>query len=129
MGNASRKPMNFVGNSGRATFSRVPSISESMKRKPSPPTLALRCALAPLRKHRGQVVLVILDMVMDPGMDGCETYRHMLEVRGAMRAIIVSGYAENERVREAQSLGAGAYVRKPYTLERLAGAVRGEMER
>lgn len=73
------------------------------------------------------VDLVILDMVMPPGIDGLETYRRMLEIRPAQRAIIVSGYAESERVREAQSLGAGAYLRKPVTLGKLARAVRREL--
>ncbi|MDO8691857.1 MAG: hypothetical protein Q7R39_17945 [Dehalococcoidia bacterium] len=45
------------------------------------------------------------------------------------RAIIVSGYAESERVREFQALGAGAYLRKPVTLQRLARAVREESDR
>jgi DNA-binding NarL/FixJ family response regulator len=45
------------------------------------------------------------------------------------KAIIVSGYAETYRVRKAQKLGAGAYVRKPYLLERLGMAVRKELDR
>jgi two-component system cell cycle sensor histidine kinase/response regulator CckA len=44
------------------------------------------------------------------------------------KAIIVSGYAETDQVREAQKLGAGAYVRKPYILERLGMAVRRELD-
>lgn len=76
-----------------------------------------------------QADLIILDMVMDPGIDGCETYRRILEGHGPQKAIIASGYAENERVRELQELGAGTYVKKPFTLERLAMAVRGELDR
>ena len=77
--------------------------------------------------HR--VDLVVLDMIMDPGMDGLETYRRILEIRPGQKAIIVSGFAETERVKEAHDLGAGAYVRKPYLLERLGLAVRRELER
>jgi YesN/AraC family two-component response regulator len=33
------------------------------------------------------------------------------------KAIIASGFSETDRVREAQKLGVGAYIRKPYTLE------------
>ncbi len=47
----------------------------------------------------------------------------------APKAIILSGFAEFQRVREAQALGAGAYLRKPVTLDRLAKAVREELDR
>jgi CheY-like chemotaxis protein len=73
--------------------------------------------------------LVILDMIMDPGIDGLETYRRMLAIRPNQRAIIASGYSENHRVREAQRLGAGTYVRKPYMLEKIGIAIRRELDR
>jgi PAS domain S-box-containing protein len=73
--------------------------------------------------------LVVLDMIMDPGMDGLDTYRKVVALHPRQKAIIVSGYAETDRVREAQKLGAGAYVRKPYILERLGMAVRKELDR
>ncbi|MEJ2031937.1 MAG: response regulator [Deltaproteobacteria bacterium] len=75
------------------------------------------------------VDLLVLDMIMEPGPDGLETYRRILEERPGQKAIIASGFAENERVREAQQLGAGAYVAKPYTLEKLGVAVRRELDR
>jgi len=68
--------------------------------------------------------LVILDMIMDPGIDGLETFRHMLRIAPGQKAIIASGYSESERVREMQRLGAGSYVKKPYTLEKIGMAVR-----
>ena len=73
--------------------------------------------------------LVVLDMVMDPGMDGLETYGRILDVRPGQRAIIASGYAETDRVREARRLGAGTYLKKPYTIEKLGRAVRRELDR
>ncbi len=73
--------------------------------------------------------LIVLDMIMDPGIDGLETYEKVLEINPAQKAIIVSGFSESDRVREAQELGAGAYVRKPYVLERLGMAVRKELDR
>ena len=73
--------------------------------------------------------LLILDMIMDPGIDGLETYRRILEIHPAQKAIIASGYSESERVKEAQRLGAGAYVKKPYLMEKIAVAVREELDR
>jgi len=84
-------------------------------------------ALEYLKDHSAD--LVVLDMIMDPGMDGLETYRKILETHPGQKAIIVSGFSETGRVKEAQALGAGAYVRKPYTLERLGLAVRQELDR
>lgn len=73
--------------------------------------------------------LLILDMIMDPGMDGLETYRKIKKLRPEQKAIIASGFSETGRVREAQELGAGAYVKKPYMLETLGLAVREELDK
>ena len=79
-------------------------------------------------QHR-KVDLVVLDMIMDPGIDGLETYRRILEIRPRQKAVIVSGFSETEQVSQALALGAGTYVRKPYTLEKIARAVREELDR
>lgn len=73
--------------------------------------------------------LVVLDMVMDPGMDGLDTYKQILEIHPSQKAIIVSGYSSTDRVTEAQALGAGSYVKKPYVMEALGMAVKKELER
>ena len=73
--------------------------------------------------------LLILDMIMDPGIDGLETYKRILDLHPDQRAIIVSGFSETDRVREAQRLGAGAYVKKPYILETIGMAVRAELDK
>jgi DNA-binding NtrC family response regulator len=73
--------------------------------------------------------LVVLDMIMDPGMDGLDTYKKILEIYPTQKAIIVSGYSSTDRVTEAQSLGAGSYVKKPYVMEALGMAVKKELER
>ena len=73
--------------------------------------------------------LMVLDMIMDPGMDGLETYQRVLEINPAQKAIIASGYSESKRVKEAQRLGAGEYVKKPYLLEKIGRAVRVELDK
>jgi PAS domain S-box-containing protein len=74
------------------------------------------------------VDLLILDMIMDPGIDGLETYRRILKLNPNQKAIIVSGFSETERVKEAQTLGAGVYVRKPYLMQKIGKAVRAELD-
>jgi PAS domain S-box-containing protein len=73
--------------------------------------------------------LLVLDMIMDPGIDGLETYKRILELHPDQKAIIVSGFSETKRVKAAQKLGAGAYVRKPYLLEKIGLAIRVELDR
>jgi CheY-like chemotaxis protein len=73
--------------------------------------------------------ILILDMIMDPGMDGLDTYTRILEFMPAQKAVIASGYAENERVKQAQALGAGPYIKKPYTIDKLGQAIHLELNR
>jgi len=77
--------------------------------------------------RRGKADLIVLDMIMDPGMDGLSTYEQLLRLNPRQRAIIASGFAESDRVKETQKLGAGVYLRKPYTVEALAMAVQSEL--
>lgn len=73
--------------------------------------------------------LLVLDMIMEPGIDGLDTYEEILKFRPGQKAIIASGFSESDRVKKVQQLGAGEYVKKPYTLERLGLAVRNELDR
>ena len=73
--------------------------------------------------------LLVLDMIMDPGIDGLETYRQILKFHPKQKAIIASGFSETDRVKDAQRLGAGAYVKKPYMLEKIGLAVRAELDK
>jgi CheY-like chemotaxis protein len=70
------------------------------------------------------VDLVVLDMIMEPGIDGLETFRRIRKVKPGQKAIIASGFSETYRVREAQQIGAGKYVKKPYTVEKLCLAIQ-----
>jgi len=73
--------------------------------------------------------LLVLDMIMDPGIDGFETYKRVLELHPGQKAIIASGFSETDRVKEAQRLGAGQYIKKPYTMEKIGIAVKEELEK
>jgi PAS domain S-box-containing protein len=84
-------------------------------------------AVAYLQTHA--VDLVLLDMIMDPGMNGRETYEQIVKMHPGQKAVIASGFAETEDVLEAQRLGAGQFLKKPVTLERLGLAVKQELEK
>ena len=72
--------------------------------------------------------LLVLDMIMDPGIDGLETYKRILDFRPNQKAIIASGFSATDRVKKDQKMGAGAYIKKPYTLEKLGIAVKTELD-
>ena len=73
--------------------------------------------------------LLVLDMIMDPGIDGLETYKRILKLHPGQKAIITSGSSETPRVKAAVKLGAGAYVKKPYLIEKIGTVVRSELEK
>ncbi len=66
--------------------------------------------------EKNKVDLVLLDMIMEPNIGGLETYRRIIKIHPGQKAIIASGFSETEDIKEAQRLGAGKYVKKPYTL-------------
>ena len=75
------------------------------------------------------VDLLVLDMVMPKGINGRETYQQIIKIRPGQKAVIASGYAKTKEVDIAQELGAGKYIRKPYTLEKIGVAVKKELEK
>jgi PAS domain S-box-containing protein len=79
-----------------------------------------------LKRHKAD--LLILDMIMEPGIDGLETYRQILELYPDQKAIIASGFSETDKVKEAQKLGAGTYIKKPYKIEKIGTIIRAELD-
>ncbi len=97
-------------------------------------SLGYRVAISP-NGHAGlefiknyPVDLVVIDMIMEEGFDGLDTFRAILNIYPNQKAIIVSGYSETIRVREAEKLGAG-YVKKPYTMQKLGKAIREMLDK
>ena len=80
-----------------------------------------------VRRH--EIDLIVLDMIMDEGFDGLDTFRSIKEFCSSIRCIVASGFAETNRIRQALELGAGCYIKKPYSLHELGGAVRRELDR
>ena len=77
----------------------------------------------------GWIDILVLDMIMDPGIDGLETYRRIVQINPGQKGIITSGFSESKRVHEARKLGAGIYVKKPYRLDAIARAVKAVLEK
>ncbi len=122
----------YLGNEKIVVVDDVPDqrdIAAKMLEKLGYSVTTLTCgedAVAFMRNHSAD--LLILDMIMEPGIDGLETYKRILQINPGQKAIIVSGYSESERALEARRLGAGAYIKKPYNLEQIGVAVRTELD-
>jgi ligand-binding sensor domain-containing protein/signal transduction histidine kinase/CheY-like chemotaxis protein len=77
--------------------------------------------------EKNPVDLLVLDMIMDPGISGLETYKRILKLYPQQKTVIISGYTETEEVKEAQRLGAGTYVKKPFGMKDIGKAIKDEL--
>jgi len=64
-------------------------------------------------KHADEIDVVILDMTM-PNMNGEEAYRAMCKVRPNVRALLSSGYSEQEATSKFSDAGLAGFIQKPY---------------
>ncbi len=73
--------------------------------------------------------LLLLDMIMEPGMSGRETFEVVRREHPGLGAIVCSGYAASEDVDKTLALGASVLLKKPYTMAQLAEALRKALAR
>jgi signal transduction histidine kinase/ActR/RegA family two-component response regulator len=72
--------------------------------------------------------LLILDMIMEPGIDGLETFRRCLTINPDQRAVIASGYSRTDQIKKVQQLGRCYYIKKPFLLNTLKQVVREALD-
>ncbi|WP_163338540.1 PAS domain-containing sensor histidine kinase [Desulfopila sp. IMCC35008] len=84
-------------------------------------------AIEYLRSHSAD--LVVLDMILEGGIGGLETYKRILEIHPLQKAVITSGYSRTSDVKEAMRLGAGQYVKKPFLVDEISRAVASELKK
>ncbi len=73
------------------------------------------------------VEMVVIDMQMEPGMNGRETYEKILDLIPGQKAIIASGYSEHDEVKVALKLGVAGFIKKPYSMDELGRAIRAAL--
>ena len=66
---------------------------------------------------------------MEPGMNGLETYKQIIQMHLGQRAALTSGFSRTDLVAQAQALGVGFYLKKPYVLESLAKCIHAELHK
>jgi two-component system, cell cycle sensor histidine kinase and response regulator CckA len=84
-------------------------------------------AVAYLQNH--EIDLLVLDMILAPGWNGRQSYAEILQIRPGMKAIIASGFAEDEEVEKTLAMGAAAFVKKPYTFGQIGSALYKALHR
>jgi len=71
--------------------------------------------------------LVLLDMILSHGMNGCQTYEQIQKKVPGQKAIIISGYSAAGDMAAAMGMGAGAFIQKPYTIDKIRQALKKEL--
>ncbi len=70
------------------------------------------------------VELIILDMLMEPGMNGLQTYEEILKLYPNQKAVVASGFSESDDVKATLKLGASGFIKKPYSIAKLGRVVK-----
>jgi PAS domain S-box-containing protein len=103
-------------------------LSEILKQLAYTVSVASNGSAALLHMKENKVDLVVLDMIMEPDMDGLETFLKIRDLYPGQKAIMASGYSESGRMEAAMRAGISGYVKKPYTLEKISIAVRAALD-
>ena len=79
-------------------------------------------AVTLFREHAARVDCVLLDLTM-PGLDGIATFHELQQIRPDVRAVLASGYSEQELGRQFAQDGLAAILQKPYTIGALTATL------
>ncbi|WP_163336227.1 ATP-binding protein [Desulfopila sp. IMCC35008] len=80
-------------------------------------------ALRIFEEHKGEICLVVLDMIM-PGMSGEETFHRLREIDPDVRVLLSSGYSADGRAASLIGEGCNGFIQKPFDLQTLSRKVR-----
>ena len=63
-------------------------------------------------------------MILEDDMDGLDTYKEIIKTNPEQKTIIVSGYSESDRVKEAGELGVKGFIQKPYKIDEIGMTIQ-----
>jgi CheY-like chemotaxis protein len=78
-------------------------------------------------KHRAEIDLVILDMIM-PGMGGGKTFDRLKAIDGDVKVILSSGYSIDGQAQEILDRGCIGFIQKPFSITDLSIKVREALD-
>jgi len=73
--------------------------------------------------------LILLDMILQDGINGKETYKRIKEISPNQKAIIVTGMSSSKDVDETIALGASSIITKPYAIAEIALALKDVLQK
>lgn len=74
-------------------------------------------------KNKGQIDMVILDMIM-PGMGGGETFDKIKEMHPEAKVLLSSGYSVEGQASEILARGCNGFIQKPFSVKKLSQTIR-----
>jgi len=80
-------------------------------------------AIDVLKKERGKIDLIIMDMIM-PGMGGGETFDRLKEIDPDIKVLLSSGYSINGQATKILRRGCDGFIQKPFNMNQLAEKVQ-----
>ena len=78
--------------------------------------------VAMVRQEQGRIRCVLLDLVM-PRLSGADCFRAIRQIDPGLPVVLCSGYDRDTIAESLLAEGAAAFVRKPYKLGEIAGAI------
>ena len=78
-------------------------------------------------KHKAEIDLVVLDMIM-PDMGGGDAYDRMKEENPDVKVILSSGYSIDGEATEILERGCNGFIQKPFNMKGLSGRIREVLE-
>ena len=72
-----------------------------------------KTAIEQYERHRDEIVLVILDMIM-PNMNGEQAFERLLEINPDIKVLISSGYSRDGQANSIIEQGKCGFLQKPY---------------
>ena len=85
-------------------------------------------AISIFEKHKGNIDLILLDMIM-PGMGGGEVYDRLKRIDPEVKVLLSSGYSIDGEATEILNRGCQGFIQKPFNIEKLSQKVKNILDK
>jgi CheY-like chemotaxis protein len=86
-----------------------------------------KAAVEVYSKHKDEIDLVILDMIM-PDMGGGDAYDTLKGINPDIMVLLSSGYSINGQATEILERGCDGFIQKPFNMSQLSQAIRKTLD-